>query len=153
MYKNIVGNLSSFRTQRERREHIQRILRRRRYLIEKMERRRTPLTAEERAFLNFFDLARWRGEAYVRNLAPGLRRQPASLMFTRTPLHFNYNTYMRTVRPTMRHIINGTPRFNVTPVYIEERNRYRSTGKPVVGSNRWKRAVKKALQQKRMFVR
>ncbi len=160
-YRNIIGNAPSMRNERERKARIQRILRRRAYLIRKMNRGR-PLDPEERAFLSFFNIGRWRGEAYTRGLArKPLSRQPGGMRYSEDPLGPFYGTRM--YRMTRTNLPGGpNPLYGTGPLNMSPTNRYRTTGKRTGtvasfrrGSSmrpvnvRWRRAIEKALSTRR----
>ena len=159
-YRRLVGDPMSVRNERARKERVKKILARRAYLIRKFERGR-PLNPEERAFLEYYNIGRWRGEAYIKGLAPRpLSRQPAAMRYNENPIGPHYRSHMyRMIRwpAPGPGALYGTVPINVSPT-----NRYRTTGKRTgtvasfrKGSSvrpvniRWRKAIQLALNKKR----
>lgn len=139
-FRNLIGTPKSIRDVRERKERVRRILNRRRYLMGKTS---SPLTAEERAFLEYYNFAKMRGNAYRKRLAPTLNRQ--NYAYTTDPLQrVLYNRRMRQVV----QLPDGRG-YYVRPVRMYPYHRNVRTGKKVLVTKKWKDAVRSIVRSLR----
>ena len=108
--KNLIGNAKSIKSVRNLKERAKKIANRRRYLMNKMN--KGPLNKEEREFLQYYNFAKMRGNAYMKSINnKKIRRQPASL-FSNDPL----SGYL--LFPNMKTVHKrGNSRYIITPVH------------------------------------
>lgn len=121
--KNYVGTPRQVKNVQNRKKRARSIVNRRRYLINK-KRRGEPLNQEEKHFLQYFNFAKNRGEAYLKSLVPLMRRSQVG-RFSSNPLTgYEMFPLMKTVNRTRA----GT--YIVTPVVPSAFNVNRRTGRP-----------------------
>ncbi len=152
--KSRVGKAKSVNNIRARKERARRITNRRRFLINQLRRNilegTNTLTKNNKEFLEYFNFAKMRGQAYSRKLDPTALRRQLTGRFSTNPLSgYNLYTGMKTVRRTGTDPA-GRPVYSVIPMFVYPTNVNRSGRRlyESIPKLRWKKAVKKVLAKK-----
>jgi hypothetical protein len=149
--KNIkarVGKPKSFINIEDRKTRAKKIATRWKHLTNQLHRNRlegrNTLTKEEKEFLNYFNFAKMRGEAYSKLLGNKMRRQPRSHISTDPLVKYNLFTHMKTVKKTGTDPA-GRPLYAVTQMFVYPSN-VNKKGRSLYEKRpklRWKTVVKK----------
>lgn len=151
--KNIRSRVGKQNNVTQRKARAKKIANRWKFLTNQLHRNRlsgqNTLTKNNKEFLNYFNFAKMRGEAYSKLLGSSLRRLPRSHFSTDPTVAYNLFRHMKTVRKTGTDP-TGRSIYAVTPMYVYSSNKNTKGGtlyekRPKL---RWKMAVKKITAKK-----
>jgi hypothetical protein len=148
-----VGRPKALNNIKNRKERAKKIANRWRFLTNQLHRNMlegtNTLTKNNKEFLEYFNFAKMRGEAYSKQLGSGIRRQPRGRFSTNPLSGYNLYRHMKTVRRTGTNP-EGRPVYAVTPMFVYATN-VNKKGRSLyekMPKTRFKMAVKKVLAKK-----
>lgn len=123
--RNYVGTPKSLRVVKSVKNRAAKTKSRRNYLINKKRRGVSPLSQEEKEFLQYYNYAKNKGKAYMKSLAPYMIRPAATGRFSSNPLT-GYEMFRN-----MKNVFQSRPgTYIVTPVIPAMQNVNRRSGQP-----------------------